>query len=255
MGITTTDMQLQLRFCIERRHLIETGRPITTAIFYADPHMSQIERVDGPRSIPEECYTPRVRDIAKDVCDNRAYTLPFVTSDICRSDCSIDGRKILFKAEADELLISYYYDWESCQMCFHEGLGVHPDDQVKYKKEIIMSDATILKVSEEFTEAPGGRYKTDGDFSAELFRDTILLPAVKKAIDEKKKLLIDLDGGYGYAFSFIEEAFGGLVRKGLRHADLCDYMNIKSNEDLLAAHKAWEYITEEATRQREKEDK
>jgi len=26
------------------------------------------------------------------------------------------------------------------------------------------------------------------------------------------KLLVDLDGGYGYATSFLEEAFGGLAR-------------------------------------------
>ena len=135
MSNMAANMILQIRFCIERRHLIETGRPITTAIFYADPYLRYVERMDGPEMMPKEECTPREIEIISDIVDNKAYTLPFVTDDICRSDRSVDWRKVLVLAGADELTMSHYFDWESCQMYFHDGLGVHPDDQVKYKKE------------------------------------------------------------------------------------------------------------------------
>ena len=41
----------------------------------------------------------------------------------------------------------------------------------------------------------------------------ILYPKFLEAIDSKKILTVDLDGGYGYGSSFLEESFGGLVRK------------------------------------------
>jgi len=70
-----------------------------------------------------------------------------------------------------------------------------------------------IKISEVFTKTPGARFKGDGDFSGEEFRDTILLPHFQKAVENNEKLTIDLDGGYGYATSFLEESFGGLARK------------------------------------------
>lgn len=72
----------------------------------------------------------------------------------------------------------------------------------------------IIKIATEFTDTPGPRYKKDGEFSGEEFRDTILLPRFKKILDTNDaKLTIDFDGGYGYPSSFLEEAFGGLARE------------------------------------------
>lgn len=39
-----------------------------------------------------------------------------------------------------------------------------------------------------------------------------MIPRFEQAAGENKTLVVDLDGGYGYASSFLEEAFGGLVR-------------------------------------------
>ena len=64
----------------------------------------------------------------------------------------------------------------------------------------------------EFTTAPGGRYRKDGEKSGEEFRDELLLPAVLAALEEGKTVTIDLDGVIGYGSSFLEEAFGGLER-------------------------------------------
>lgn len=69
-----------------------------------------------------------------------------------------------------------------------------------------------IKISTRFSETPGARYRTDGDFSGEEFRESILIPEFEKAIEKKEKLIIDLDGGYGYPTSFLEESFGGLAR-------------------------------------------
>ena len=70
----------------------------------------------------------------------------------------------------------------------------------------------VINISKEFTDTPGARYKTEGDFSGELFRETILIPKYTEAIAAKEQLKIELDGGYGYATSFLEESFGGLAR-------------------------------------------
>lgn len=70
-----------------------------------------------------------------------------------------------------------------------------------------------IVVSKDFTEIPGGRYREQGNHSAEEFRDEYLYPKYLTCLKNNEKLIIDLDGGYGYATTFLEEAFGGLIRK------------------------------------------
>lgn len=70
-----------------------------------------------------------------------------------------------------------------------------------------------IKISSDFTNKPGGRYITEGPYSGEEFRKKILLPAYVKALSVNDKLIVDLDDCYGFATSFLEEAFGGLVRE------------------------------------------
>ena len=65
-----------------------------------------------------------------------------------------------------------------------------------------------IKVA-DFSRSPGGRYKARSSASGEEFRDNILVPNIRKG----KKVRVDLDGVRGYGSSFLEEAFGGLVRK------------------------------------------
>ena len=68
-----------------------------------------------------------------------------------------------------------------------------------------------IKVAEQFSRFPAGRFITDGPFSGESFRRKFLEPALKGSED----LVVDMDGARGYGSSFLEEAFGGLVRAGL----------------------------------------
>ena len=69
-----------------------------------------------------------------------------------------------------------------------------------------------INICEDFTNTPGARYKSEGPFSGEEFRETLLEPKFNEAKVNRDKLIVDLDGGYGYPTSFLEEAFGGLAR-------------------------------------------
>jgi hypothetical protein len=60
---------------------------------------------------------------------------------------------------------------------------------------------------------PGHRNKKQSENSGEEFRDDILIPFLKKNKD--KNIVIDLSGAIGYPPSFLDEAFGGCVRKGI----------------------------------------
>lgn len=67
-----------------------------------------------------------------------------------------------------------------------------------------------ISVARDFSRYPAGRYKTDGPYSGEQFREKFLLPVVAAG----KRARVELDGARGYGSSFLEEAFGGLIRLG-----------------------------------------
>jgi uncharacterized protein DUF4325 len=103
-----------------------------------------------------------------------------------------------------------------------------------------------LSVVESFTRTPGGRYRHQGPNSGQQFREEVLAPAFEEAERNGAELVVDLDGGYGYATSFLEEAFGGLARqKGVRAVEsiLC----FVSKEEPYLIDDLKRYI-EEATR-------
>lgn len=98
-----------------------------------------------------------------------------------------------------------------------------------------------INIANDFTDTPGPRYKTDGDFSGEEFRETILEPKFLEAKNNNKKLKIDFDGGYGYLISFLEEAFGGLAR--IYGSDLVlKILEFKSDEEEALIEKVKSYI-------------
>lgn len=64
-----------------------------------------------------------------------------------------------------------------------------------------------------FSKTPYGRYESDGDFSGEKFRDTVLVEYFRDENIKKVNVYLDtVEDGYEYGSSFLEEAFGGLVR-------------------------------------------
>lgn len=77
-----------------------------------------------------------------------------------------------------------------------------------------------IKISKDFSEIPGGRTIEEGDYSGEAFRDTVLIQKYEEAEQNDEILEIDFDDCYGFGTSFLEEAFGGLVRKYHKHGIL-----------------------------------
>lgn len=85
-----------------------------------------------------------------------------------------------------------------------------------------------VKFVDVFTDMPIGRYRTDGNSSGEVFRDDVLL----KLLQENDKVVLDLDGAYGYGGSFLEEAFGGIIRNGYYDEEtLWSKLELKTNNE------------------------
>jgi hypothetical protein len=83
----------------------------------------------------------------------------------------------------------------------------------------------------DFTTSPGGRYEKEGNFSGEEFRTKFLEPHFSSGLEEK--IDIYLDGTEGYPSSFLEEAFGGLVRKIGNKEAVKNKLNFITNDSIL----------------------
>lgn len=100
-----------------------------------------------------------------------------------------------------------------------------------------------INIARDYTKMPGGRHIKEGPFSGEHFRETILKPKYLESQKTGEGLTVNLDGGFGYATSFLEEAFGGLVR------DLADpgilNIHIVSDEEPIWLGKIESYIKDQ----------
>ncbi|WP_276496692.1 STAS-like domain-containing protein [Pontibacter litorisediminis] len=104
-----------------------------------------------------------------------------------------------------------------------------------------------ISIAKDFTRTPGSRYKKEGEFSGELFRETILKDAVREAIKKNEKLTIILDGVAGYGTSFLEESFGGLIREDhIPYEDLIKTLIFVSKEEPYLENDIVEYIEDAA---------
>jgi hypothetical protein len=84
-----------------------------------------------------------------------------------------------------------------------------------------------VSIARDFSPHPGPRYRRQGPASGEEFR-ALLVEWLKQA----ERLIVDLDGTSGFGSSFLDEAFGGLIRnEGLRREDLAERLVIKSDMD------------------------
>lgn len=99
-----------------------------------------------------------------------------------------------------------------------------------------------ITIATDFTTAPGFRFKTDGPFSGEEFREKFLEPLFNKKGDDSM-IAINFDGVAGFATSFLEEAFGGLARKyGVKRC--LKRFEFISTEDPLLIKEITNYIKE-----------
>lgn len=80
----------------------------------------------------------------------------------------------------------------------------------------------------EYNKYMYGRYRRDGDKSAEEFREDVLKPALVK----NDMVTLDISMKYGLASSALEEIFGGLVRcSNLSAEEVLNRLNIVSSCD------------------------
>ena len=100
-----------------------------------------------------------------------------------------------------------------------------------------MSEKTIV-IAQDFSPFPGGRFRNDGPNSGERFRDELLIPALK----EFERVIVILDGTEGFGSSFLDEAFGGIIRNtGFSSDDLHTKLIIAS-DDPSYSDEVWEFI-------------
>lgn len=99
-----------------------------------------------------------------------------------------------------------------------------------------------LSVAKEFYRRPSGRYRIHGTYTGEAFREDVLVPKLKN-LEHGEKFIIDFSGVSMNGSSFLEEAFGGLVRehnycyKDLKNILILEFPRRPSLSDMV-----WKYI-------------
>lgn len=104
-------------------------------------------------------------------------------------------------------------------------------------------DVTRISVAKDFSETPFGRYKADGPESGEVFRETLLRPALQRGQVE-----LNIDGVDGLPSSFWEEALGGMIRGGFPLGELEAKLTIVCKEPELQTfvRSGWRFAREAA---------
>lgn len=98
-----------------------------------------------------------------------------------------------------------------------------------------------IKIATDYSETPLGRYRADSDYNGERFREEVLVPALR----QEELVEVDIDDVEGYGSSFLDEAFGGLVREGhFDKKELIGRLVIKSANPVFGIYKEliWKYI-------------
>lgn len=95
-----------------------------------------------------------------------------------------------------------------------------------------------IDIAKEFSKYPAGRNPSNGNFSGERFRKEFLAPPLKTG----EKVTVVLDGTLGYNSSFLEEAFGGLVRNdGFTAKQLVQLLELTARDRSLISE-IWSYV-------------
>jgi len=90
-----------------------------------------------------------------------------------------------------------------------------------------------INLARDFSRFPGGRFRTDGPFSGEQFREDCLVPALA----QHTTVIVELDDVAGLPSSFAEEAFGGLVRvHSLAPRELLDRLKLVAKSPRMRAY-------------------
>jgi len=99
-----------------------------------------------------------------------------------------------------------------------------------------------IDIGKKFSTTPIGRYLSDSSNSGERFREDFLVPSLKEG-----KVIVIIDTTEGYGSSFMEEAFGGLVRVGhFTQEELKKLLSIQYEDPAFEVFEMqiWQYISE-----------
>jgi len=101
-----------------------------------------------------------------------------------------------------------------------------------------MHKHSVLSVARDLSRFPAGRFKKEhGIHSGEAFKELIA-----KKLQENDTVTVLLNDTMGFGSSWIEEAFGGLVRDNIFSAsDLHKKLTIEADDKSLITE-AWSYI-------------
>lgn len=92
-------------------------------------------------------------------------------------------------------------------------------------------------VAEHFTLFPFGRYQKHGPFSGEALREDFLMGPLERG----ENVILDMTGVNAPA-SFMEEVFGGLVRRGLSAQFIGRHLRVYSDDAPGLAAEAMTYV-------------
>lgn len=103
----------------------------------------------------------------------------------------------------------------------------------------------MINIASEFSRFPGGRYRTDGPHSGEEFRERFLTPALNRG----EVVTVWLDDVAGLPASFLEEAFGGLVREGFTFEQISKHLKVLANSPRMQRYPelVWGYVRSAST--------
>ena len=104
--------------------------------------------------------------------------------------------------------------------------------------------AKRIDLARDFSRFPFGRTAKHSPYSGERFREEWLLPALRRGED----VIVVLDGARGLGPSFLEEAFGGLLRTDLPAERVLGHVTIVSEMDPSRKVEVERYMQEEAAR-------
>jgi len=115
------------------------------------------------------------------------------------------------------------------------------------QSEARQNEMNRISIADDFTRFPGGRFRKYGKFSGEQFRDDHLVGVLKNG----DQVTVVLDRTEGYGSSFLEEAFGGLVRSGFTLEFLSDHLHLIAETPAFQPYvrEAWQYIQDAASRE------
>jgi hypothetical protein len=91
------------------------------------------------------------------------------------------------------------------------------------------STASEVDVGHDFTRYPAGRDLNDGPFCGEVFRERFLQPR----LDRHEKIVVKLDSALDYGSSFLEEAFGGLIRLSYPKSVVLSLIEFRTEDPIL----------------------